>query len=541
MQGHARKLEQGEAGSVGTTRRLFDKVSVAALVTASLAFSECRADDKSVGAVQTAVTCASLRGATIGEVTVTATRRIEAAGDNPAFCQVMGTRAPYLDIEVDLPDNWSGRLWQQGGGGFDGTIPSAFMPNAATGATDLNMALKTGRAIYAASNGGNRAHLPKQAAPMIWMSRTEDGAQSAADYAYAALGTTREFAKALALSFYGKLPSWRYFNGCSNGGRNAYIAAERWPNEYDGIVSGCETMSMAGQTAEWMTLGAIVGTPAALSSPQWDSVSRAAVAACDSLDGVTDGIIANNAACGFDPSVLQCGEPAASADAAVCLSAQQVQTVRKLSSDLKLSNGATIYAHYNWSPALAQTVPAYGILGGGFAQLATGDASWLTQASKQQSFNVDRDFPVFQSGLRRSGADHEINKIAAYVASGRKMISWHDGADNLLSPNDHIRNYMMMTNAARTMGLADPSTNTRFFVVPGGIHGQGAGLTEVNWFAAITAWVENDIAPSQLVYSSTDAATGQNRTLPVCQHPLYPRFNGTGDVNSATSYSCAMP
>lgn len=541
MQGHALKLEQGKAGSVGTTRNFFAKVSVAALVAASLAFSECRADDKSVAAARAAVTCASLKGATVGEVTVTETKRIEAAGDNPAFCQVMGTRAPYLDIEVDLPDNWSGRLWQQGGGGFDGTIPSAVMPNAATGATDLNMALKTGRAIYAASNGGNRAHLPKQAAPMIWMSSTEDGVQSAADYAYAALGTTREFAKALALSFYGKLPSWRYFNGCSNGGRNAYIAAERWPNEYDGIVSGCETMSMAGQTAEWMTLGASIGTPAALSSPQWESVSRAALATCDSLDGVTDGIIANNAACRFDPSVLQCGEPAASADPAVCLSAQQVQTVRKLSSDLQLSNGATIYARYNWSPALAQTVPAYGILGGGFAQLATGDASWLTQAGKQQSFNVDRDFPVFQSGLRQLGADHDISKIAAYVASGRKMISWHDGADNLLSPNDHIRNYTTMTKVARTMGLADPSTNTRFFIVPGGTHGQGAGLTEVNWFAAITAWVENDIAPAQLVYSSTDAATGTNRTLPVCQHPFYPRFDGTGDVNSAASYTCTMP
>lgn len=340
----------------------------------------------------------------------------------------MGTRAPYLDIEVDVPDNWSGRLWQQGGGGFDGAVPSAVLPNAATGTIDLNLALKTGRAIYAASNGGNRAQLPKQAAPMVWMNRNEDGVQSATDYAYAALATTREFAKALALSFYGKLPSWRYFNGCSNGGRNAYIAAERWPNEYDGIVSGCETMSMAAQTAEWMTFGASAGTPAALSGPQWDSVWRAAAAACDNLDGVADGIIANNVACRFDPSVLQCGAAAATTDPAVCLSAQQVQTVRKLSSDLKLANGTTIYARYNWSPTWGQTVPAYGILGGGFALLATGDASWLTQPDKQQSFNVDRDFPVIQSGLRQSGADHDIHKIAAYVASGRTQPSWSTAA-----------------------------------------------------------------------------------------------------------------
>lgn len=549
MSGHEHTPEQGTIGSFGTTRNFSVKASAAALAMASLAFADCRAGEKDANAVQAAAagpvtaqqlaaTCARVKGTTIGPVLVTATRRVEASGDNPAFCQVIGTRAPYLDMEVVVPDNWSGRLWQQGGGGYDGIIPSAVMQNPATGAFELSSVVKTGLSIYAASNGGNRANVPNQAAPNVWMNRSWEASQSATDYTYAALGTTREFAKALAMSFYGRLPTWRYFNGCSNGGRNAYIAAERWPTEYNGVVSGCETMSMAGQTAAWLNLGSTVGTPAALSGPQWESVTRAAISACDKLDGVTDGIIANNAACKFDPAVLQCGQAGASTDPALCLTALQVGTVRKLSSDVKLSNGTTIYTRYNWSPVFGQSVAGYGNLGGGFAMLATGDPSWLTQPGKQQSFNVDRDYPVLYLGLRQAGADHDINKIAAFVASGRKLISWHDGADNLLSANDHVRNYTTMTNAARAMGLADPSRNTRFFIVPGTLHGQGASL---DWFAAITAWVENNIAPSQLVHSRTDFATGRVRTLPVCQNPLYPRYNGSGDVNSADSYTCTAP
>ena len=489
---------------------------------------------------QLATTCSGLKGTKIGDVTVTATKRSEASGDNPAFCQVLGSRAPFLDIEVDVPDDWSGRLWQQGGGGFDGQIPSALATDAATGLTTLDLALKTGRSVYAASNGGNRAAVPAQAGPLVWVNGTQDGVASAQDYAYAALNTTREFAKAVAKAFYGKPPVRSYFNGCSNGGRNAYIAAERWPQEYDGIVSGCEGMDMASQTAAWMSLGAKAGTPAGLSPQQWGAVSAASVAACDGLDGVTDGVIANNAACKFDVGTVQCGQAGASADPAACLTAAQVQTVRDLTSDIKSADGATLYAAYSWSSNWPQFAPGFGVLGGGFALLATGDPTWFTQLAKQQSFVLERDYPIFRYGLRLAGADHDKSKVAAYVASGRKLISWHAGSDNLLSPNEHIRNYATMTGLVKTMGVADPSANTRFFMVPGATHGQGGTLTEVNWFEAITNWVEKNTAPTQLVYNRR-SATGALRTLPVCQNPQFAKYNGTGDVNLAASYTCATP
>jgi hypothetical protein len=490
---------------------------------------------------QLLTTCTTLTGTKINDVTITATKWFDASGSIPAFCKVNATRAPYLDIEVDVPDNWSGRLWQQGGGGFDGTIRTALTTDATTGAiTNVDIALKTGLSVYAASNGGNRASVPAEAAPLVWTNGTMNGVISAQDYAYVSLDTTREFAKAVTKSFYGKLPDHTYFNGCSNGGRNAYIAAERWPQEYDGIVSGCEGMDITGQAAGWMNLGARVGTPAMLTAGQWGAISTAVLAACDALDGVADGIIANQSACNFDVSTLQCGQPAASADPAICLTATQVQTVKDIRADVKLANGTTVYSGFNWTN-FTQYAASFGVLGGGYAMLATGDQTWFTSAAKQQSYNLDRDYPVFQLGLHLAGLDHDKSKVAAYVASGKKLISWHTGADNLVSANDHIRNYATMTNLVKGLGLTTPSNNTRFFIVPGTGHGQGATLEEVNWFSAITNWVEKNTAPEQLVYNRKDAVTGAVRTLPVCQHPQYAKYNGTGDVNSGASYTCTTP
>jgi hypothetical protein len=498
------------------------------------------AGNSSTASTPLATTCTDLAGKTIHDVTITSTKWFEASGGNPAFCRVNATRAPYLDIEVDVPENWSGRLWQQGGGGLDGEITSAITIDSTTGAiTDVNIALKDGLSVYAASNGGNRSSVPAQAAPLVWVNGTPDGVASAEDYADEALNTTREFAKSVIKTFYGKLPDHTYFNGCSNGGRNAYIAADHWPEEYDGIVSGCMGMDLTGQTVGWLNLGSRIGTPAMPSFDQWTAVTAAAVKECDAQDGVTDGMIANQSACHFDVTVLQCGQPAADPNPAICLTAAQVQTVKDVTSDVKLADNTTVYSGFTWAD-WASHIPGWGLLGGGNAILATGDPAWFTQP-KQQSFKLDRDYPIFQYSLRIIGAAPDKSRVAAFVASGRKLISWHDGSDNLTSFNDHVRNYSTMTNIATTLGLTDPSTHTRFFVVPGGSHTQGQALTEVNWFKAITDWVEMNIAPEQLVYNKPDSTGILSRTLPVCRHPKYPRYNGAGDVNSAANYTCTTP
>ena len=478
--------------------------------------------------------CASLNGQVVEGVAVSQTTRFEAgaAGGTAGFCQVQGTRTPYLDIEVVVPDNWTGRYWQQGGGGFDGRIPSALTSDGNGKLVELNPVVALKGAVYAASNGGNRADIAAQAAPQVWWNGTDAGRQSAIDYAYAATGTTLQFGKAVAKAFHGKAPSYSYFNGCSNGGRNAYIVAQRWPQEFDGIVAGCETMDMSGQTSAWLQSASFNGSPAALSAAQSSAAYAAAVSACDALDGVNDQVLANPMACKLDPAALQCGAAGASSDPAICLNAEQVRLARSYLQDLQLPDGRTVLSAYWWGPRLGQY---WGQIGGGFAFLATGNAAWLTPA-RQAAFLLESDYPLLTEGFARMGADHDKAAIARFVASGRKLISWHAGNDDVLSPNDHYRNWYTMTGLARSEGLANPETATRFFVVPGTSHGQGQLLQEVDWATAIMAWVENGVAPTQLTYSFQSGAG--SRSIPVCQHPLYPRYQGAGDVNLASSFSC---
>lgn len=513
-------------------------------------------DDAPAPAVSQPAACSSLNGRTIAGVLVTATNRFEATTGvtTTGVCQVLGTRAPFLDIEVVVPDTWSGRMVQQGGGGFDGRLASGLTVASGT-LSAVHPAIGSHGSVYAASNGGNRASVAGQAAPAVWIPPTPDAQASADDYAYRAVGTTLFFAKEVATAIHGTAPKHTYFNGCSNGGRNAYIAAQRWPREYDGIVAGCETMDMAGAVTGMLNTAAKAGTASEFSPAQYAAAYTAAVAACDGDDGLADGYLANPGACTLSPAALQCGQPAAHADPSMCLSAAQVGTLQGLLSDLSLMTGATAYSRYNWthfappspSPFVpSMGVPSYGGLGGGFAFLATRDPLWFgapppatTPAPNLAAFDIDRHYYIFSSGLQRLGADHDRNAIAAYVASGGKLLSWHDAGDALLSANDHVRNFSTMSNTAQALGLADPRTNARMFLVPASAHGAGARPNAVDWLGAVIDWVENGRAPSQLTYGFTAGATA--RSMPVCEAPKYPRYSGSGDVNLASSFTCTDP
>lgn len=483
-------------------------------------------------------TCSAMVGKTYAGATVTASKRYEAneALNTPAICQIFATKAPYLDLEVVVPDNWSGRFWQQGGSGFDGFIPSALSSDQTTGSlTRLNLTVAQRGAVYAASNGGNRGAVRAQAGPAAWFSGTNEGKQSAIDFAYSAVGTTLFFAKGVTQEFFKREAKHRYFNGCSNGGRNAYIAIERWPNEYDGVVSGCEGLDMAAQTTAWMKTARLIGTTAMPTSTQITAIYKAAVAKCDSNDGLSDGIIANYSACSFEPTTFQCGQPTASADPSICLTPAQLTTVQALVTDIKSSDGSTIYRAsgvQNWQPEFIS------LLGSAFTALATNDGAWLTQG-KIATFDPGRDYTTVAAGLKATGADHDKVAVAAFVAKGKKLINWHDSADELLSLQEHARNLASMHDLAKNMGSVDPSHSSRLFIVPGTNHGYGAPLTAVDWSDAIINWVESDRAPDQLTYLGRTAA-GIAKSMPVCQYPQYPRYSG-GNVNDATSYKCTVP
>jgi hypothetical protein len=532
----------------GSQRRAIDTRPTAGPILAAAlaaALSACGGSDDAPASTAPTVaaltaTCASLKGQTIAGVTVTDAKRIEPAANvnGAGLCQVLGTRAPFLDIEVDVPDDWSGRVFHQGGGGFDGRIPSAVSQSASGVVTAVHVAVMQKSAIYAASNGGNRATVPAQAAPAVWASGSSDGQASGDDYSYRALGTTIAFAKALAKSFYASAPKWTYFNGCSEGGREAYEVAQRYPSEYDGIVQGCETMDMAALVAAILNVSSKAGTPAALSAAQYGAAYASAVAACDAGDGLVDGYLTNPAGCTLDPGALQCGQPGANADPTLCLSAPQVATLRSQLSDLMLSSGAVASSKYAWTNFVGLAVPGGGGLAGGFALLGTDDPAWLTPA-RQTAFNLNTDYYLIGDGMLRRGTDHDKAAIAAFVASGRKLLAWNDAGDPLVSASDHARHHATMVQLASLLGLADPRANTRLFIVPGSTHGAGGDLKQIDWLSAIVDWVESNKPPVQLTYAFAVGTT--NRSLPVCEYPQYALYNGTGDVNAAASFTCTAP
>lgn len=464
--------------------------------------------------------CAALSEQSIGDVSIRATEWlvVDSAADQPV-CVVSGQRAPYLDIEVLLPSEWSGRYLQQGGGGFDGHIPSGIARDDSGEAIGLNESVARFGAAYAASNGGNRADVEGEAAPDVWLQGGEAAEQSLLDYSYLSLKVTLDFAHGLMERVYGRLPDYGYFNGCSNGGRNAYIVAQRWPEHFDGIVSGCEPMNMPGTTTAWLALARSLGTPAEISAAQYTYAYEAAVDSCDADDGSVDRVIANPAMCDFSPRALACTVT----EAEHCLTAEQVGTLEMLLSDIVDSDENVLSSRFYWAD-FGRVASAFGGLGGVHGWIATGDTAWV-QPGKWRQFSPDEHHYEIGHGLIRAGLAHDRIGVAQFVASGGKLISWHGGADGLLSPADHIRVFSEMMATAEVLAGGtgiDVYEHARFYLVPGANHGQG-GHPSVGWVEAIIDWAENDNAPQELTYEMPGGST-----IPVCRFPEYARGTGSG-------------
>ncbi|MFK7733578.1 MAG: tannase/feruloyl esterase family alpha/beta hydrolase [Pseudomonadales bacterium] len=460
--------------------------------------------------------CTALTGHIIDDVRVRSAYWVNIANvANLEVCVVNGHRPPYLDIEVVLPANWSGRYLQQGGSGLDGQIPSAIFRDDKEEIIGAHDGIETHGAVYASSNGGNRLDQPGQGAPEVWLDGSADAKASLLDFSYLALEKTLGFAHGLMQQVYGHLPEFSYFNGSSNGGRHAYIVAQRWPQHFDGIVAGKETMNIEGVAIAWLKMSQIAATPAALSAAQYRYAYQAALKHCDGIDGTRDGLLMNAYACDFEVNTLSCD----STPAELCLSNSQVATLELLLSDNKDRNDKVISSAFPWTD-FSEFSPFFSAYAGVSGLMATGDPSWMT-TEKLAQFDVDRDQHMIISGMRHSGAAHDVIGVAQYVAAGKKLISWHGGSDNLHPAKDHARMFQTMMGIAAHLAegsTIDPGQSAEFFIVPGAMHGEGA-FPEVNWLAAIIDWVEKAKRPTGLIFERDGSS------LPVCEFEPYPDFS----------------
>ncbi|HEX5748207.1 MAG TPA: tannase/feruloyl esterase family alpha/beta hydrolase [Archangium sp.] len=469
--------------------------------------------------------CETFRGRTLQQARITGAELVAASSPLPEYCKVTGTLPPSLDFEVRLPSVWNEKTVYAGGGGFDGFIPD-------TGVYTVNGYATIG------SNGGHTGDVLDASFAL--------DAQKLDDFASLSIHRVLPIAKAIIQERYGKGAAKTWFEGCSNGGREALIEAQRWPEDFDGIIARAPAYNFVElliafnrNTRQLMKPGA------SLSAGKLQVLGKAVLDACDAKDGVADGIISHPSACAFDPSVLRC----TGAEREDCLTAEQEASVRTIYSPTVL-DGATINA--GWPPGGEADPEGWAgwLTGNGNATLSAGGLF----GSGMIKYFITRDPNFDPLTFDPNAWLPRINEMSALVsannpdlgrfqARGGKLILWHGGTDAAISLNGTTTYYENVVQAAGGQAAAD--TFVEYFPAPGVNHCfGGAGADTVDLLTALENWVEKGVAPSQakLVATKLNPQTGQSvLSRPLCKYPRHPRYKGSGDVNSADSFTCVEP
>lgn len=471
----------------------------------------------------------------------------------PAHCIVRGAigRRTGVDgktyetrFELRLPSAWSGRFFYQGGGGNDGSVNPAIGRN--TGSFD-ETALARGFAVVS-TDAGHQGGGPEFALDP----------QARIDHAYASHERTASTARMLIGRFYGRRPDKSYFVGCSGGGRQGMMFAQRYPDYFDGISVCAPAMSVSsGATiaAAWDTIAFTAAAPAgadgrpvlsrAFSTADLDLVSKATLQACDAGDGVTDRMVQRPDRCRFDPAVLRCAGEKTDG----CLSAAQVTALARAFAGPRDAAGRALYVGQPWDPGIA--APGWRMWKLGSSPTGTPNAinatlmagalahQFLTPpdpAFAITSFDFDRD-PARMEATSREFDTYRDVAMSAFRARGGKLLMFHGTADGIFSASESIDYYERMSNAG---GPVPTRAWARLFLVPGMNHCSGGMATDsFDGLTALVNWVEKAVAPEHILASAPpNSAYFPGRTRPLCPFPTYARYTGTGDIEDAANFAC---
>jgi pimeloyl-ACP methyl ester carboxylesterase len=474
----------------------------------------------------------------------------------PAHCMVQGMIEPRtgadgkpygVGFELRLPDDWQNRLLFQGGGGLDGFLAQAIgsVPVHSSTATP---ALARGYAVVS-MDGGHRGRDDASFA---------HDQQARLDYAYQAIGKVTTQAKRLVAQYYSVAPKHTYFMGCSNGGREAMLAAQRYPLEFDGVVAANAGfhLSRAAIGEAWDTQAFMKVAPKdtqgrpvlaqAFTPADLKLVSDGVLNACDALDGIKDGLINNYTACHFDPKVLQCK----AGKNASCLTSAQVDALHKIFGGAKNSRGDALYSSWPYDAGIDTM---------GWRDWKLGDSTDATKPNARNvvlggpslgefyttppkpglsplSFDFDRDVAAMaQTGALNDATSTYLN---TFEARGGKLLIVHGLSDPVFSADDIMHWYDQVRLDTNAGDAAKQSQWSRLFMVPGMTHcGGGSSLDDFDPLAAIEVWVEKGEAPASIL-ARGKAFPGKEQ--PLCPYPQTAQYKG-GDPDSLKSYACVSP
>jgi feruloyl esterase len=485
-------------------------------------------------------TCESLSSLALPDTTITLAQPVAAGGFTapagrggrggvaanpykslPAFCRVAASIKPTSDsdikMEIWLPmSGWNGKLEANGNGGWTGSIAPA----------TLAAGLERG---YAASmsdlghEGGSSSFAMGHPEKLI-------------DFGYRATHETTVKSKAIIAAFYGDQPKLSYFNGCSAGGRQALKEAQKYPEDFNAIIAGSPGTNWTGRSfqAGWIALANLKDEASRIPPAKFAAIHAAALEQCDALDGVKDGIIDEPTKCKFDPKSIQCKD----ADGPACLTAPQVETARRIYSDVvNPRTKAEIFpAHEPGSELGWNTMAGPQPMNLGldlFKYIVFKDPNW-----DYHSLNFDSD--VEATAKADNGAMNAMDpNLKPFLSRGGKIIQYHGWADPQISPRTSTEYYARVQDA---MGGAKSVTDSyRLYMIPGMAHcGGGEGTSSFDMLTAMEQWVEAKKAPDTIAASRIREGK-VDRTRPLCPYPQVAKYKGSGSIDDAANFSCRLP
>ncbi|MCS7024376.1 MAG: tannase/feruloyl esterase family alpha/beta hydrolase [Bryobacteraceae bacterium] len=454
----------------------------------------------------------------------------------PPICRVAGVIRPTSDSEIHFEvwmpvSRWTKKFQGIGNGGFAGSISFSALADAV-------------RQGYAAAStdtghrgGGQDArwalHHPEKIV----------------DFGHRAIHEMTVKAKAIVTAYYGEPPKRSYFSSCSNGGRQALMEAQRYPEDYDGIIAGAPAhhwshlLTMAARNVQ------LLSNPAAyIPAKKLPAIQAAALAACDLNDQVKDGVVENPASCRFDPARLRCQGP----ENDQCLTEPQLQALRTIYDGLRNKKGKLLFPGFpmsgeadpgGWGPwitgASLEKSSMYAFATNFFKYMVYSDPNWDIQR-----FQLERDL---QAAVKLAPVLDATNPdLTPFYRRGGKLILYHGWCDAAIPAGSAIQYY---ESVKRKMGARRTSEFLRLFLLPGVQHcaggagpnlfgqlGPARGDPSNNVAAALERWVEAGVAPEQII------ATRQNpvRSRPICAYPKIARYKGSGSTDEAANFECAF-
>lgn len=478
-----------------------------------------------------------------------------------------------IHFRLRLPADWNGRFLFQGGGGTNGNIGNAL--GLVPGAGLRDPAINQGYAVVSQDSGHDNATNtdPERGGPVAFGWDPE----ARRNYAYASLPAVAQGAKAVIARFYGRAADHSYFAGCSKGGQEGLMFAQRFPDIFDGIVAGAPGMSLprAALAQNWdvQVFGGVL-TPDAqgrrsvfsmagsFTAQDFALVRQAVLEACDADDGLADGMVARYASCSASKVEKSLEKVRCTADAATsCVSGVKLTALKRSLAGPKGNDGAPLYTDWPWDAGIGSSdwavwklgltqppMPPLNVVIGGSAlhglfsttprSLGQGPQEIFDQ---QMGFDFARDAdliyrtaaPFNASGWEEMSA--RSPDIDGFRARGAKLIVPHGISDPVFSIHDSMAWYREVDS--RYGGKAD--TFVRLFPVPGMGHcGNGPATDRFAAFQAMVEWVEQGKAPDRLTAAAGPGSPWPGRTRPLCPYPSYARYDGQPNKEAAESFQC---